>query len=130
MKVVAQLFQMEGVEASLIADLDLDRARYAYTASQVPEDEIVAVESLLEASQAVYDGQPAVTQDGLLLTQVDLIDVVVEATGIFRDGKKAAVHREVGGVAAAGKARRVLPVEAAEAAAGDSIARAWETARM
>jgi glyceraldehyde 3-phosphate dehydrogenase len=25
------------------------------------------------------------------------VDVVVEATGIFRDGKKAAVHREVGG---------------------------------
>jgi predicted homoserine dehydrogenase-like protein len=87
---VAQLSQMEGVEASLIADLDLDRARYAYTASQVPEEEIVTVETLLAASQAIYEGQPAVTQDGLMLTQVDLIDVVVEATGVPAVGARMA----------------------------------------
>jgi predicted homoserine dehydrogenase-like protein len=87
---VAQLSQMEGVEASLIADLDLDRARYAYTASQVPEGEIVTVESLVAAGQAVYEGQPAVTQDGLMLTQVDLIDVVVEATGVPAVGAEMA----------------------------------------
>ena len=87
---VAQLSQMEGVEASLIADLDLDRARYAYTASQIPEEEIVTVETLLAAGQAVYEGQPAVTQDGLMLTQVDLIDVVVEATGVPAVGARMA----------------------------------------
>ena len=87
---VAQLSQMEGVEASLIADLDLDRARYAYTASRIPEEEIVTIESTLAASQAVYEGQPAVTQDGLLLTQVDLIDVVVEATGVPAVGARMA----------------------------------------
>lgn len=87
---VAQLSQMEGVEASLIADLDLDRARYAYTASQIPEDEILTVESVLEADQAIYDGQPAVTQDGLMLTLVDQIDVVVEATGVPAVGARMA----------------------------------------
>ena len=87
---VAQLSRMEGVEASLIADLDLDRARYAYTASQIPEEEIVTVESVLEADQAIYDGQPAVTQDGLLLTLVDQIDVVVEATGVPAVGARMA----------------------------------------
>ena len=80
--VVAQLAQMQGIEASLIADLDLDRARYAYTASYVPEDEICEVSSRADAEQAIFEGRPAVTQDGLMLTQCDLVDVVVEATGV------------------------------------------------
>ena len=80
--VVAQLSQMQGIEASLIADLDLDRARYAYTASSVAEDDIREVSSTGEAEQAILEGRPAVTQDGLMLTECDLVDVVVEATGV------------------------------------------------
>jgi len=49
----------------------------------------------------VVDGQRVRTfaeRDPAQLPWGDLgADVVVEATGIFRDGKKAAVHREVGG---------------------------------
>ena len=90
--VVAQLSQMEGVEASIIADLDLDRARYAYTASSVPEDAILAVSSTAEAEQAILDGRPAVTQDGLMLTECDLVDVVVEATGVPPVGARMAYN--------------------------------------
>jgi predicted homoserine dehydrogenase-like protein len=88
--VVAQLSQMQGIEASLIADLDLDRARYAYTASDVAEDDIREAGSLGEAEQAILEGRPAVTQDGLMLTQCDLVDVVVEATGIPPVGARMA----------------------------------------
>jgi predicted homoserine dehydrogenase-like protein len=88
--VVAQLSQMQGIEASLIADLDLSRARYAYTASYVPEDDIREASSLGEAEQAIFEGRPAVTQDGLMLTQCDLVDVVVEATGIPPVGARMA----------------------------------------
>ena len=90
--VVAQLSQMEGVEASIIADLDLDRARYAYTASRVPEDAILEVSSTAEAEQAIIDGRPAVTQDGLMLTECDLVDVVVEATGVPPVGARMAYN--------------------------------------
>jgi glyceraldehyde 3-phosphate dehydrogenase len=49
----------------------------------------------------VVDGNQVKTfaeRDPANLPWKDLgVDVVVEATGIFRDGKKAAVHREVGG---------------------------------
>ena len=88
--VVAQLSQMQGIEASIIADLDLKRARYAYTASRVPEDDIREVGSTGEAEQAILEGRPAVTQDGLMLTQCDLVDVVVEATGVPPVGARMA----------------------------------------
>ena len=37
-----QLAQMAGIEASIIADLDLDRARAAYAASRVPGEAVTA----------------------------------------------------------------------------------------
>ena len=58
--VVAQLSRMQGIEASLIADLDPNRARYAYTASYVPEADICEATSIGEAEQAILDGRPAV----------------------------------------------------------------------
>jgi len=49
----------------------------------------------------VVDGQTVKTfaeRDPAKLPWGDLgVDVVVEATGVFRDGKKAAIHREAGG---------------------------------
>ena len=88
--VVAQLSQMEGVEASIIADLNLERARSAYTASDVPADAIVEVSTTAEAEQAIFDGRPAITQDGLMLTGCDLVDVVLEATGVPPVGARMA----------------------------------------
>ena len=88
--VVAQLSRMQGIEASIIADLDLDRARYAYTASYVPEDDIREVSRTGEAEQAILEGRPAITQDGLMLTECDLVDVVVEATGVPPVGARMA----------------------------------------
>ena len=87
---VAQISQMEGVEISLIADLDLDHARYAYAASHVPEDAIGVVTSVAAANHAISRGRPAVTEDGLLLTECSALDVVVEATGIPRVGAQMA----------------------------------------
>ncbi|MGD8625284.1 MAG: type I glyceraldehyde-3-phosphate dehydrogenase [Anaerolineae bacterium] len=55
----------------------------------------------IEEGRFVVDGQTVKTfaeRDPAKLPWGDLgVDVVVEATGVFRDGKKAAVHREVGG---------------------------------
>jgi glyceraldehyde 3-phosphate dehydrogenase len=55
----------------------------------------------IEEGKFVVGGQTVKTfaeRDPANLPWGDLgVDVVVEATGIFRDGKKAAVHREVGG---------------------------------
>jgi glyceraldehyde 3-phosphate dehydrogenase len=49
----------------------------------------------------VVDGKEVKTfaeRDPAKLPWKDLgVDVVVEATGVFRDGKKAAIHREIGG---------------------------------
>jgi predicted homoserine dehydrogenase-like protein len=87
---VAQISQMQGIEASVIADINLAQARYAYTASKIPAEAIRQVSSREGLNQAIRQGKPAVVESGLLLAQADLVDVVVEATGIPDVGARMA----------------------------------------
>ena len=89
---VAQLSQMAGVETSAIADINLAHAKHAYTASCVPADVIKVVNNVEGLNEAIHSGKRAITEDGLLLPQSDLIDVVVEATGIPEVGARMAYH--------------------------------------
>ena len=87
---VAQISQMQGMDVCVIADIDLGRTRYAYTSSRIPEEDIQAVETAKGIDDAVHSGKRAVTEDGLLVAGCDLVDVVVEATGVPEVGAQMA----------------------------------------
>ena len=89
---VAQLSQMQGMVASAIADINLGHATGAYEASDVPSDAIQQVKSVDAMNDAICSGKPTITEDGLHIIQSDLIDVVVEATGIPEVGARMAYH--------------------------------------
>lgn len=89
---MAQLSLMEGIEASVVADLDLERARRAYVTGRVSGDAVRAVGSVRELDAALHSGQRAVTEDGMLLAESELLDVVVEATGVPEVGARIAYH--------------------------------------
>jgi predicted homoserine dehydrogenase-like protein len=81
---------MKGIRAAVIADINLNRARQAYTASRTPAEAIHVADTMAELNQAIHSGQPAITEDGLLVAQSDLVDVVVEVTGIPEVGARMA----------------------------------------
>lgn len=87
---VAQISQMRGMVVSVIADLNAEQAGYAYTASHVPADAIRYAESLRDMDQAIAEGKPCVVQDGLMLAHSELVEVVVEATGVPPVGARMA----------------------------------------
>jgi predicted homoserine dehydrogenase-like protein len=87
---VAQVSRMQGMEISAIADINLERARQAYTASDTPAETIRSVANLSDLNDAIKGGRPCVTQDGLLLTAADQLDVIVEATGLPEVGARMA----------------------------------------
>ena len=89
---VAQLSRMQGIEACAIADINLEHARHAYTASGVPLEDIRVVQNVEEMNEAIHRGKRAITEDGLLITRSDLVDVVVEATGIPEVGARMGYH--------------------------------------
>jgi predicted homoserine dehydrogenase-like protein len=81
---------MRGMEVSVIADIDLEHARHAYAASGTSRNALQLVQSVDEINDAIRRGAPAIVEDGLLVTQADLVDVVVEVTGIPDVGARMA----------------------------------------
>jgi predicted homoserine dehydrogenase-like protein len=90
--VVAQLSRMQGMEASVVADINLDHAQQAYTTSNVPTDAIRRARNAAEIDDAIRSGKPVITEDGLALIESDLVDVVVEATGVPDVGARMAYN--------------------------------------
>lgn len=89
---VAQISQMRGMEAAVIADINLAHARHAYTSSGVDAGDIRAAETVGEMEDAIRAGKPVVVEDGLLLAASESVDVIVEATGIPEVGATMAWH--------------------------------------
>jgi predicted homoserine dehydrogenase-like protein len=89
---VLQLFYMKGIRAAAIADLNLDRARQAYTSCGIPAEMICRVQKVEDLHEAILRGKQVITEDGLLLARCDFLDVVVEATGNPEAGAHLAYH--------------------------------------
>ncbi|GIV79018.1 hypothetical protein FKZ61_016970 [Litorilinea aerophila] len=87
---VAQISQMQGMTVSAIADINLDHAIHAYSSSGVPAEALVTAERAAAIDDAIRADRPAITQDGLLVAQSELVDVVVEATGVPDVGARMA----------------------------------------
>ena len=77
---VAQIAQMQGMVVSAIADIDLARARYAYTAGY-GDVAVETADSPQALAEAIHAGKFTAVEDGLLVAQAENLDVVVEATG-------------------------------------------------
>lgn len=86
----AQISQMKGVVVSVVADLDLERAKNAYKISHISDDAVQVVSNTAALDQTIHAGKRAVTDNGFLITQADLVDVVVEITGVPNVGAKIA----------------------------------------
>ena len=77
---VAQIAQMQGMVVSAVADIDLTRARRAYTAGY-GDVAVETADSPQALAAALHAGKFTAIEDGLLVAQAEGLDVVVEATG-------------------------------------------------
>ncbi len=84
--------QMAGMKTLAISDIDVDRPRKTFGKIGVPEAEICLTNRKGEAEDALGAGKVLVTEDALLLTQLDGLDILVEATGYPEVGAQVAWH--------------------------------------
>ncbi len=82
--------QMAGLETAVIADIDLERPKRTFARIGVPETQICVTNNVGEAADAIRDGKRVVTEDALLLPQLEDVDAVVEATGVTDVGAQVA----------------------------------------
>jgi len=82
--------RMPGMETIAVADVDLERPRATFKALGIPTSRIKVTNRKSEAEDALRSGNYVVTEDGLLLSQLESLDAVVEATGSTEVGAQVA----------------------------------------
>ncbi len=82
--------QMKGMKTVAIADMDIERPLKTFRKIGVPEEQICVTTRAGEAEDALAQGKVLVTEDALLLTKLDGVEIVVEATGYTEIGAKVA----------------------------------------
>lgn len=89
--IVAEVNEMKGLDVVIVADIDLQLAQNAYVIGQT-KGEVVVAETSQEADQAIAAGKHVAVNDYRLVTDVNTIDVVIEATGAPEIGARAALR--------------------------------------
>lgn len=82
--------RMIGLETFAISDIDISRPRKVLKNLGIPDDMICAVNSRSPAEDVLKAGKYLITEDALLLPQLENLDAVIEATGITEIGAKVA----------------------------------------
>ena len=85
---VHRLVQRDDVAPPIVSNRDPDRAIQVYKAAGIDKDRIVASDDPSILSEALAEGRPAVTSDTGVLTELQGLDVVVEATGAMEFGAR------------------------------------------
>ena len=88
--VVAQVTMMKGIDVVVIADIDRARAQEAFEIAGL-EGEVVGTRSAMEADAAVAAGKRVCTDDFRVITAMQQVEVMLEATGVPEVGAKAAI---------------------------------------
>ncbi|RPI57996.1 MAG: hypothetical protein EHM56_02875 [Chloroflexi bacterium] len=82
--------QMPGMETRALADINANRPLATLKELGIPEDKICVTNKVGEAEDALDAGKYLVTEDAVLLAQLEGLDAVVEATGLTEIGSKVA----------------------------------------
>ncbi len=81
---------IKGMKVVALAEIDVEKAVSAFEATGLKRKEIIVSEDVSLCGEALGDGRKIVTKDAGVLTSLDLVDVIVEATGVPEVGAKVA----------------------------------------
>jgi len=79
-----------GMELVAVSNRSLDPAREAFVAAGI--DSPLVVDSVAELERAIHERRPAITDDGLLLSEAMGIDAIVEVTGSIEFGAQVVLR--------------------------------------
>jgi predicted homoserine dehydrogenase-like protein len=82
--------RMAGMETSAIADIDIARPLKTLHALGIADRDICITNEANAAEDALRSGRFVVTEDAMLLTQMEGLDALVEATGVAEVGAQVA----------------------------------------
>ena len=87
----SQMVRMKGMKPALVADVVIDNVIASFENSGLTKDDYVVTNSLAEANKYLEQGKYIATEDAELAGKANLIDAVVDATGVPEVGAKVAL---------------------------------------
>lgn len=88
---VSQMTLMHGMMPSVVVDIDPKNAISAYTLAGIKEDDIAVVSTLSDMNAAIEKGKYVVSDNSEIACKANLIDAVVDATGVPDVGARIAL---------------------------------------
>jgi predicted homoserine dehydrogenase-like protein len=82
--------QMAGMETMVISDINVERPLATFEALGVSRSDVCVTDRVGEAQDALRAGKRVATQDAVLLSKLEALDAVVEATGLTEVGARVA----------------------------------------
>ncbi|NLG93610.1 MAG: NAD(P)-dependent oxidoreductase [Clostridiales bacterium] len=91
MGMVSQVMLMKGVCPSVVADINVENARKAFLNAGVKEDDVAEAKTIAQANELMERGKYVYTSDAEIASKANLVDVVIDATGVPEVGAKIAI---------------------------------------
>lgn len=87
---VTQMVLMQGIMPAIVSDINIDNAVHAFQYAGVAESDIKIVETLEDANRWMEAGKYVATVDANLISQANLVECAIDATGVPDVGAKVA----------------------------------------
>ena len=88
---ISQIMLMNGMIPSLVIDINLENAIQSFTLAGIPKEDIVIANTLEEINVAIEKNKYVVSENAEFASKANLVDVVVDATGVPEVGAKVAM---------------------------------------
>jgi len=87
---ITQMVLMQGMMPAIVSDIQVDNAVNAFLYAGVDRTDIVVVDSMAEANEAIEKGKYVAVEDAAMIAQANCVDCVIDATGVPDVGAKVA----------------------------------------
>ena len=85
-----QMVLMKGIRPAIVSDIVVENAVNAFLYAGIDRSDIVVAETLSAANEAMEKGKYVATSDSDMISKVNLVDCVIDATGVPDVGARVA----------------------------------------
>jgi predicted homoserine dehydrogenase-like protein len=87
---VTQMVLMQGIMPSIVSDINVENAVHAFHYAGITDDQIAIVDNLADANKWIEAGKYVATVNADLISEANLVECAIDATGVPDVGAKVA----------------------------------------
>lgn len=87
---VTQMVLMQGIMPAIVSDINVENAVHAFHYAGIKDDQIAIVDNIQDANKSIEAGKYVATVNADLISQANLVECAIDATGVPDVGAKVA----------------------------------------